>query len=94
LLERHRAREQRLDARTAQITWILAEIHRNKAERPAPYKLEDFLLSRPPAHEPTDDERKARSEAMLQQVQMLNVLFKGKDLRPCASPPAVAETTP
>lgn len=35
----------REDYRTAMIAMMLANIHRNPKKRPAPYRLEDFLLS-------------------------------------------------
>jgi hypothetical protein len=43
LAERHAEAEERKDYRTAQISWLLAEINRDHGKRSRPFEIEDFM---------------------------------------------------
>jgi hypothetical protein len=63
----------------AQISLILAESNRDRTKHPQPFKLEDFLIvNRKPKPEVSPEDK---AKAMLAQVEYLNAVFGGNDLR-------------
>jgi len=81
---RQAEREKRLDYRCAQITWITAELNRDKAKRAQPYRVSDFMLS-----SGREEEKKPDWRGMLEQVRMLNAVYGG-----AVVPSAPAEERP
>ena len=68
LIERHKANEEWLNFRPAQICALLANIHRGKGSKT--YSLEDFM--------PQDRKREQTPEQILTSVTMLNAKLGGK----------------
>jgi hypothetical protein len=72
-IERHR------EFGLAQIAWMIAETHRDSAKRSKPFQVAEFMLSMRGATPEKTKEQEAAE--MLVQVEVLNQLFGGKDLR-------------
>lgn len=71
--------DERADLRMGILASVIANVNRDPKRRAQPYEPKDFL---PRFEEEEPEENQAK---MLQKVEMLNVLFGGRDLRPDSS---------
>lgn len=84
---RHRQQQERADRRAALAAWLLANINRDTEHRSQPFDLEEvvewlgYASSYVRQDEPEEEPDPPPAAKLLQQVELLNQLYGGVDMR-------------